>query len=257
MLTSAAFLTALLLSITALIILTIHILSLLPPRRPLPAQRNRPTEPDGHILIVLGSGGHTAEMTLLLQDNDAKILKTFEERTWIVSEGDGFSGSKAAELEKRVEKGKGEVVVVPRARRVHQSLLTTPIDCLKCLWACVTLLRARSAPDIILTNGPGTGVILIFASLLQRFLSPFFAFGNGHEGTRIIYVESLARVKKLSLSGRILKRVVDRFVVQWDGLGDEFAGNLVLDAARRVGAGKGEAGKQIKAEEGGRVKIEI
>jgi hypothetical protein len=50
---------------------------------------------------------------------------------------------------------------------------------------------------------------------------------------------------------------VDRFVVQWDGLGVEFAGNLVLDAARRVGAGKGEAGKQIKAEEGGRVKIEI
>jgi beta-1,4-N-acetylglucosaminyltransferase len=34
----------------------------------------------------------------------------------------------------------------------------------------------------------------------------------------LIYVESLARVKSLSLSGKLLLRVVDRFVVQWPEL---------------------------------------
>ena len=33
--------------------------------------------------------------------------------------------------------------------------------------------------------------------------------------TRIIYVESFARVNSLSLSGKLLKRFVDTFVVQW------------------------------------------
>jgi len=33
--------------------------------------------------------------------------------------------------------------------------------------------------------------------------------------TRIIYVESFARVKSLSLSGKLLRPFVDKFVVQW------------------------------------------
>lgn len=36
--------------------------------------------------------------------------------------------------------------------------------------------------------------------------------------TRTIYVESFARVKSLSLSGRMLYAFVDRFIVQWPGL---------------------------------------
>jgi len=37
---------------------------------------------------------------------------------------------------------------------------------------------------------------------------------------RTVYVESWARVKKLSLSGVLLERVVDRFVVQWPQLAE-------------------------------------
>jgi beta-1,4-N-acetylglucosaminyltransferase len=35
---------------------------------------------------------------------------------------------------------------------------------------------------------------------------------------RTVYIESWARVKTLSLSGKILKPLVDRFVVQWETL---------------------------------------
>lgn len=195
-------------------------------------------------------------MVLLLQENDASLLKSFEKRTWVFSEGDKFSGERGTSMEEMVGAGDGEVAVVPRARRVHQSLLTTPITSLKCLWACTTLLRSRGAPDVIITNGPGTGVILLFASLLLRFLSPFFSFAKGHEKTRLIYVESLARVKKLSLSGKLLRRVVDRFVVQWEGLQGEFAGNLVLDAAKGVGVGRGQRVEEVQGGSG-RVRIDI
>lgn len=44
----------------------------------------------------------------------------------------------------------------------------------------------------------------------------------GLSHTRIIYVESFARVKSLSLSGKILRYFVDTFVVQWPNTsGDE------------------------------------
>lgn len=85
------------------------------------------------------------------------------------------------------------------------------------------------APDIILTNGPGTGVIVVLTSLFLRF---FDFRGMGPARTRVVYVESLARVRGLSLSGRLLKKVADRFLVQWEELqtmGD-FVGPVVLDA---------------------------
>ena len=50
---------------------------------------------------------------------------------------------------------------------------------------------------------------------------------------RTIFIESWARVKTLSLSGQILKPLVDRFIVQWPQLvkeeGDrvEYIGPLV------------------------------
>lgn len=37
---------------------------------------------------------------------------------------------------------------------------------------------------------------------------------------KLIYVESLARTQRLSLSGVLVRLVVDRFFVQWEGLRD-------------------------------------
>ncbi|KAF2431822.1 Alg14-domain-containing protein [Tothia fuscella] len=265
MLSSAIVLTLLLFLITTLIYLTLHVSSHLPPRRPRPIRRKRPIKPDGHILIVLGSGGHTAEMIILLGDNNGQLLRGFESRTWIISEGDAFSGQRALEVEKVLstahpnKTGSEDIITVPRARRIHQSLLTTPITSLKCLYTCLSLLHNNNKsgyPDILLTNGPGTGVIIVFALLILRVL------GLGGVNTRIVYVESLARVRRVSFSGRLLMGVVDRFVVQWEGLEGEFLGPLVLDAAISGGGGCGGDGDgSVKGREGavgsGRVRVEI
>lgn len=188
--------------------------------------------------------------------------RRYTHRTWVVSSGDAFSAARAREFEEEAaaryggkEVGTWTIVMVPRARRIHQSLLTTPVSALNCLWECLQLLclpernavskgakgskdvdgleirTARdSYPDLILTNGPATATIVVLASLILRFFNMDQCNTRGK--MRTVYVESWARVKKLSLSGKLLCQVVDRFLVQWeqlDGVGGrgEYLGVLV------------------------------
>lgn len=79
------------------------------------------------------------------------------------------------------------------------------------LWA---VLKHR--PELLLCNGPGTCVPVCAAALALRIL--------GVTSTRIVYVESVARVRKLSLSGRILYdgRIADAMFVQWPELQKQY-----------------------------------
>jgi beta-1,4-N-acetylglucosaminyltransferase len=240
-------------------------------RRP----RASPENPT-YLLVVLGSGGHTAEMLNILGQYKG-FRRDWTHRTYVVSSGDTFSASKAREFEQAMAKESGsteeppssayDIVTVHRARRVHQPLLTTPISSLKCLLDCINVLqgthadfRSRSRqttyPDLILTNGPGTGVIVILASIILLFFGfsgPSASVSRSkaaakHAATlsfststtkrgqmRSIYIESWARVKTLSLSGKLLKPLVDRFLVQWPQLADK-EGSGVGGKAKFVGS---------------------
>ncbi|MCJ1258882.1 UDP-N-acetylglucosamine transferase subunit [Lignoscripta atroalba] len=280
------------LSFFILNLLFIRLLQILPisnPTRPQPRKRGSPTR----LLIVLGSGGHTAEMFSLLRDLDPL---SYTHRSYVISSGDDFSARKAIEFEQMLEerlKARGpskpgplptspatdsatsnsielqheakstpvsngtplptspqhqevsppqpyDISTVPRARRIHQSLLTSPFSCLHCLVACIRVLHSpspsrfithqRSYPDLLLLNGPATSTILLLASLLLRFLALPGTSGK----MRSIYVESWARVKGLSLSGKVLVGLgaCERVLVQWEGLAGvggrgEFRGCLV------------------------------
>lgn len=178
------------------------------------------------------------------EPNQARRLRfdSFTYWTWIVSEGDSISGQRARAFEGLDQSNNSSpqtaaaIVTVPRARKIHQPLYTAPISSLKCLHACLTVLlnlssQGRDFPDIILCNGPATATIMVFTSVLLRF---FNVRGCNSRGKmRTVYVESWARVKKLSLSGMLLERVVDRFLVQWPQLAEggvgrrEYLGVLV------------------------------
>ncbi len=150
------------------------------------------------------------------------------------------------------EGGYFEIVTVPRARKIHQPLWSTPQTSFYCFLACIKALlphtpssptasieAPRRSPDLIITNGPATGVIVVLASLVLRFLGSNVVSRSvgteglaGNEGEmRTIYIESWARVKTLSLSGKILQMgLVNRFLVQWEGLKSgraEYKGVLV------------------------------
>lgn len=172
-------------------------------------------------------------------------------------EGEGEEEEKGEEEEEE-EEGAGisnkrrrrrrrdhSIHTVPRARRIHQPLLASPLSSLKCLYACVKLLHRHPAgyPDLILTNGPATSLVLILASTILRYLSflplvgPGGPSARGRRGgsgeMRAVYVESWARVRRPSLSGRIIVwcGLCDRVLVQWRGLQDrgwgEYKGVLV------------------------------
>ncbi|GKZ28768.1 UDP-N-acetylglucosamine transferase subunit [Aspergillus brasiliensis] len=221
----------------------------------------RPRNTPIHLLVVLGSGGHTAEMFSMLRRMKLDPSK-FTHRTYIVSSGDNFSATKAVEFETTQLNAKFAssdpsytIVTVPRARLVHQSYLTAPFSTLNSFWSCLLVLRglhpdqdrqSRLAshlpspyPDLILTNGPATAVCVIVAARLLRLWLLLCAIvsPSSHKrstppsdtvtdlepvpGTyqlRTIFVESWARVTTLSLSGKLLLPLTDRFLVQWPAL---------------------------------------
>ncbi|KAG2364894.1 oligosaccharide biosynthesis protein Alg14-like protein [Suillus spraguei] len=194
------------------------------------------------IAIFLGSGGHTSEALKLVSALD---FVRYSPRTYIVSEGDALSARKALALEhiKAIDHVFSDVrniskhfnppdltrlkvqpqyklLTIPRARRVHQPLLSTPPDAVKALLVCMYLVSVRPLfekggsrqpfVDLLILNGPGTCVILCAAILLNRFI--------GLPSPRVMYIESFARVKSLSLSGKLLYSFTDCFVVQWPDL---------------------------------------
>ncbi|KAI4253264.1 MAG: hypothetical protein LQ352_003794 [Teloschistes flavicans] len=250
-------------AIVLLVSAVFRLLYILPgynPTKPRARRRGQPTR----LLIVLGSGGHTSEMLSILRNLDPYL---YTHRSYVVSSGDDFSSSKAIEFETALQaRCKGsqqnmalapstyDINVIPRARKIHQPILTTPFSSLRCLFSCFAVLRAPCAqqpsryetsqddraqeisecpmytyPDLIIANGPATAVLVILACLLLRF----FNVKDTQHRLRTIYVESWARVNSLSLSGRILMHggMVNRMIVQWDNLArtnqGEFRGALV------------------------------
>jgi beta-1,4-N-acetylglucosaminyltransferase len=181
---------------------------------------------------------------------------SYQHRTYIISGGDPISATKARAFEEALRDsimkplqtdfirpskaandlaeqhyGSYTIETVPRARQVHQSLFTTPISCLRTFIAAIGVLEDQrlSPPDLILTNGPATSAIVIFASLALRFVGSV-----AHQDTRLVYVESFARVTTLSLSAKCVAWAVDRLLVQWRELHGkaggkaEYAGLLAL-----------------------------
>lgn len=179
----------------------------------------------------------------LLRDLDPR---RYVHRTYIVSSGDHFSSGKAHDIERLLQSkhsrltskpgefqdvtGIWEVKVVPRARKIHQPLYTAPFSSLWCLVGCLRALRDAAStsrvepgqyPGIIITNGPATAVILLLASFVLKFMG----FADASQ-LKTIYVESWARVKTLSLSGKVLLYlgICDKFMVQWEALADGING---------------------------------
>lgn len=169
------------------------------------------------LLVVLGSGGHTKEMLNMLRGLDPQhyhpivfVRAASDTR----SEGmvkTSFTSSSSSASTSIIKPS--AILTVPRSRSVGQSWFTTPLTTLQALIASIVLV-AEQQPDVILCNGPGTCLPICMAGYLLRFL--------GVKHVKVIFVESFCRVKSLSLTGRLLYKVADRFIVQWQGLREKY-----------------------------------
>lgn len=173
-------------------------------------------------MVVLGSGGHTAEMLALASKLDKTV---YQPRCYVVGHTDSLGSVKAAAAEKPVTPQVQDttnlnwsVRNLPRSREVGQSYLTSVWTTMKASYAAVGVVW-QEAPGLVLVNGPGTCIPICLAAFLLRLLG---------RDSKVVYVESIARVAKLSLSGWILYNscLVDAIFVQWPELAAKYPGSI-------------------------------
>ena len=169
--------------------------------------RNTHRSKPSKTFIVLGSGGHTAEMMKLLS---GLTLSNYSPRTYIVAGTDRMSTEKVKTFESSVENSDSiDIKVIPRAREVKQSYFTSMFTTLHSMMSSMWLV-VWNRPDLVLCNGPGTCIPICFWAFICKFL--FI------KDVKIVYVESLCRVKHLSLSGLMVYYIADSVLVQWPQL---------------------------------------
>eukprot|EP00924_Labyrinthula_sp_SR-Ha-C_P001021 maker-scaffold_7-snap-gene-11.41-mRNA-1 protein AED:0.02 eAED:0.02 QI:74/1/1/1/0/0/2/99/206 len=153
--------------------------------------------------VVLGSGGHTAEMLCLIKNLD---FEKYHPVHFLVANTDTTSLPRLKNDFPNLVFG---VSTITRSREVGQSWLTVILPTIK---ACLesVLLICRSQPDVILCNGPGTCLPICLSGLFLRCLLL--------NKPKIVFIESFCRVKTLSLTGKLLYYLSDEFITQWPNL---------------------------------------
>ncbi len=105
----------------------------------------------------------------------------------------------------------GPVHVVGECNRQHI------LQLIRVFLACARILR-REKPDVVLSTGAAAGCLCCFLGKLR--------------GARVVWVDSITNVNRLSLSGRLVRHIADLFLVQWAELiqkyrGVEYVGTIV------------------------------
>lgn len=191
-------------------------------------------------LIVLGSGGHTTEMMSLqfkLNPNKYKPIvhviattdHTSEDRINAQVKQNNSNDSNSSSVKK------ADVTYrTPRSREVGQSYISSIFTTLYAFVYAIWIVW-KVQPDLVLCNGPGTCLpIVVISFVMGKWRRILFGGSNPCTETKIIFVESFCRVQHLSLTGKLLYPIVDRFIVHWDELHAKFPkSDLVETFVRR------------------------
>lgn len=147
------------------------------------------------VLLVCSPGGHLQQMLAL------KCAWEGAQRSWVTLPG--------ADVGYLLE---GEDVTL-----AHGPTNRSLVNLMRNLVIAWRVLR-HARPDAILSTGAGLAV-------------PFFLVGKLLR-IRLVYVESVTRIESLSLSGRLVYPLADRFFVQWPAAAErlrraEYAGGVL------------------------------
>jgi beta-1,4-N-acetylglucosaminyltransferase len=142
------------------------------------------------MLVVLGDGGHTAEIVRLVEQ-----LGPDYDYVYVLSSADHISESKLT------IPGPVHRIIRPRAKDDKVWVAAWKLLLSFCQ---APRLVGRVRPDAVLGCGPA---IMVPIALVAKLA-----------GARIIFVETGSRVTELSLTGKIMLRIADLFFVQWEQL---------------------------------------
>ena len=132
------------------------------------------------VMLVASAGGHWVQLNRLEPafEGMEKIYVTTEERY-------------------RATVGPHRFLVVPDASRWNK---------LRLLWLALVMLKhlLTVRPDFVISTGAAPG---FFALLFGKKL-----------GARTIWLDSIANIDKLSMSGQLVKKYADLWLTQWEHL---------------------------------------
>lgn len=132
------------------------------------------------VMLVASAGGHWVQLNRLEPafEGMEKIYVTTEERY-------------------RATVGPHRFLVVPDASRWNK---------LRLLWLALVMFKyvLRVRPDVVVSTGAAPGLLAVL-------------FGK-KMGARTIWLDSIANVDRLSLSGRLAGRYADLWFTQWEHL---------------------------------------
>jgi UDP-N-acetylglucosamine:LPS N-acetylglucosamine transferase len=105
----------------------------------------------------------------------------------------------------------GEVYVVGECNRQH------PMRVITVFLRCIRIVL-KERPDVVISTGAAAGCMLCF-------LGKMF-------GAKVVWIDSITNVERISLSGRMVRYIADLFLVQWPELAGrnkkvEFVGTVI------------------------------
>lgn len=95
----------------------------------------------------------------------------------------------------------GKVYIVGECNRQHPLRVIKVL--LWCIWA---VLKER--PDVVISTGAAVGCIVCFLGKLL--------------GAKVVWLDSITNVERISLSGRMVRYIADLFLVQWSELAQRY-----------------------------------
>jgi len=139
------------------------------------------------VCLVSSAGGHTSQLLKLSESWKGS------RSCWITT----------VDVVKEKLSKYGKVYVVGECNRRH------PLRVLMVLMRCIRIVLSER-PDVVISTGAAAGCIVCFLSKLL--------------GAKIVWIDSVTNVYRLSLSGRLVRRIADLFLVQWPELAEKYPG---------------------------------
>jgi UDP-N-acetylglucosamine:LPS N-acetylglucosamine transferase len=152
------------------------------------------------LFVGASAGGHANELEILLQAvGESWPVKPYAFVTTLQITAQGFA-----------RHGKPVHVIGEADRR-------KPLEALRVLGRSF-MLAWREKPDVVITTG--SMPLAVFCTWCKLF------------GARIVWIDSVAQIDHMSMSGSIMRRIADLCLVQWPDLpqrypGTEYAGELL------------------------------
>lgn len=138
------------------------------------------------ICLAASSGGHLTQLLRLIKACDG------HQSFLVTNELAGLSG----------DIGKRKVYVITKANRLH------PLRLVRMFAQCLNVFITEK-PDVVMSTGAAVGCVMcLFGKVMGR---------------HIVWVDSIANIDRLSLSGRIIRPIADVFLVQWPHLAQQYS----------------------------------